>query len=118
MELAGWVRGGRLYFPHSFNQVNTAFCYIGARGSIWDTHRSNREPLLVSYLFFYRFCLFCIPHSVLPEYLDSRLGQARINRFSGGFFPSASHLWNSFPSSVFLASFKRQVYHHLRDQMS
>ena len=46
----------------------------------------------------------------------------RINRFSDGFLPSTSHLWNSLPSAVFpasfnLPSFKRQVYHHLRDQM-
>ena len=51
------------------------------------------------------------------------LSNARINRFSDGFFPSTSHLWNSLPSSVFpasfnLPSFKRQVYHHLRDQMA
>ena len=44
-------------------------------------------------------------------------------RFSDGFFPSASRLWNSLPSSVFpvsfnLPSFKRQVYHHLMDQMA
>ena len=50
------------------------------------------------------------------------LSNARINRFSDGFFPSTSHLWNSLPSSVFpasfnLPSFKRQVYHHLRGQM-
>ena len=48
------------------------------------------------------------------------LSNARINRFSDGFFPSTSRLWNSLPPSVFLASlnlpsFKRQVYHHLRD---
>ena len=51
------------------------------------------------------------------------LSNARINRFSDGFFPSTSHLWNSLPSSVFPASFnipsfKRQVYHHLRGQMA
>ena len=51
------------------------------------------------------------------------LSNARISRFSGGFFPSAFHLWNSLPSSVFpasfnLPSFKRQVYHHLRGQMA
>ena len=51
------------------------------------------------------------------------LSNARINRFSYGFFPSTSHLWNSLPSSVFpasfnLTSFKRQVYHHLRGQMA
>ena len=34
------------------------------------------------------------------------LSNARINWFSGGFFPSVSHLSNSLPSSVFLASFK------------
>ena len=28
------------------------------------------------------------------------LSNARINRFSDGFFPSTSHLWNSLPSSV------------------
>ena len=51
------------------------------------------------------------------------LSNARINWFSDGFFPSTSSLWNSLPSSVFPASFnfsffKRQVYHHLRDQMA
>ena len=51
------------------------------------------------------------------------LSNARINRFSDGFFPSTSHLWNSLPSSVFpayfnLPSFKWQVYRHLRDQMA
>ena len=51
------------------------------------------------------------------------LSNARINRFSDGFFPSTSHLWNSLPSAVFpasfnLPSFERQVYHHLRDQMA
>ena len=51
------------------------------------------------------------------------LSNARINRFSDGFFPSTSRLWNSLPSAVFpasfnLPSFKRQVYHHLRDQMA
>ena len=48
------------------------------------------------------------------------LSNARNNRFNDGFFPSTSCLWNSLPSSVFpayfnLPSFKRQVYHHLRD---
>ena len=33
------------------------------------------------------------------------LSNARINRFSDGFFPSTSRLWNSLPSSVFPASF-------------
>ena len=51
------------------------------------------------------------------------LSNARINRFSDGFFPSTSCLWNSLPPSVFpasfnLPSFKWQVYHHLRDQMA
>ena len=46
------------------------------------------------------------------------LSNARINRFSDGFFPSTSRLWDSLPSSIFPASFKRQVYHHLRDQMA
>ena len=46
------------------------------------------------------------------------LSNARINLFSNGFFPSTSRLWNSLPSSVFPASFKRQVYQHLRDQMA
>ena len=51
------------------------------------------------------------------------LSNARINRFSDGCFPTTSRLWNSLPSFVFLASFnlhsfKRQVYHHLKDQMA
>ena len=33
------------------------------------------------------------------------VSNARINQFSDGFFPSTSHIWNSPPSSVFLASF-------------
>ena len=33
------------------------------------------------------------------------LSNARINRFSDGFFPSTFCLWNSLPPSVFLASF-------------
>ena len=46
------------------------------------------------------------------------LSNVRINRFSDGFFLSTSCLWNSLPSSVFLASvnlpsFKRQDYYHL-----
>ena len=52
-----------------------------------------------------------------------KLSNARINRFSDCFFPFTSRLWNSLPSSVSLASFnfpsfKRQVYHHLRDKMA
>ena len=46
------------------------------------------------------------------------LSNARINRFSDGFFLCTSCLWNTLLSSVFPASFKRQVCHHLRDQMS
>ena len=50
------------------------------------------------------------------------LSNARINQFIDGFFLSVSHLWNSLPSAVFLASFnfpsfKWQVCHHLRDLM-
>ena len=49
------------------------------------------------------------------------LSHARINRFSDGFFPSASSLQNSLPScfSGFLqpSLYKRQLYHNLRDQM-
>ena len=56
-------------------------------------------------------------------FLTVELSNARINRFSDGFFPSTSRLWNSLPSSAFpasfnLPSFKRQVCHHLRDQMT
>ena len=44
-----------------------------------------------------------------------------VNRFSDGFFPSTSRLWNSllsfvFPASFNLSPFKRQVYHRLKDQ--
>ena len=61
----------------------------------------------------------------LPKRRDllRQLSNARINRFSDGFFLLLPHLWNSLPSSVFpasfnLPSFKRQVYHHLRGQMA
>ena len=51
------------------------------------------------------------------------LSNPRINRFSDGFFSSTSRLWNSllsfvFPASFNLSFFKRQAYHHLRDQMA
>ena len=56
----------------------------------------------------------------LAYHLACSLG---VNRFSDGFFPSTSRRWNSLLSSVFqasfnLPSFKRQAYHHLRDQMA
>ena len=53
-----------------------------------------------------------------------KLSKARINRFSDGFFPATSPPpFGTLPSSVFLTSFnlpsfKRQVYHHLKDQMA
>ena len=55
--------------------------------------------------------------------LNSNNSNARINRFSDGLFPSTFRPWNTFPSFVFpaafnLPSFKRQVYHHLRDQVA
>ena len=51
------------------------------------------------------------------------VSNARINYINDGFFPFTSCLWNSLPSSVFpasfnLPSFKRQVYHHLRDHLA
>ena len=50
------------------------------------------------------------------------LSNGRIKRSSDGFFPSTSHLCNSlpsvFPASFILPSFRRQVYHHLGDQMA
>ena len=57
-----------------------------------------------------------------PTLVYCRMGFI-INRFSDDFFPSTSCLWNSLPSAVFpasfnLPSFKRQVYHHLRDRMA
>ena len=63
------------------------------------------------------------PQATFAHNYCVELSNARINRFSDGFFPSTSHLWNSLPSSVFpapfnLPSFKRQVYHHLRGQMA
>ena len=66
---------------------------------------------------------FCQLKDTSPVLTLLELSNARINRFSDGFFPSTSHLWNSLPSAVFpasfnLPSFKRQVYHHLRDQMA
>ena len=65
----------------------------------------------------------CFTQQATFSHYCVELSNARINRFSDGFFPSASRLWNSLPSSVFpasfnLPSFKRQVYHHLRDQMA
>ena len=70
-------------------------------------------------------CLQCRLKSSLRTYTHYcvEVSGAGINRFSDGFFPSAPLLWNSLPASVFpasfnLSSFKRQVYHHLRDQMA
>ena len=67
------------------------------------------------------------PHSTHQESFAHNycveFSNARINQFNDGFFPYASRLWNSHLFFVFLASFnlpyfKRQVYHHLRNQMA
>ena len=110
----------------------------------WPTtfcHRYNRWPTLKIWLLFdpYYFghcsdeLAACIPppmarprstrQATFAHNYCVELSNARINWFSDGFFPSTSHLWNSLPSAVFpasfnLPSFKRQVYHHLRDQMA
>ena len=66
--------------------------------------------------------LYMCEGKVLMDNYCVELSNARINWFSDGFFPSASRLWNSlpsvFPASFNLPSFKRQVYHHLRDKMA
>ena len=94
-------------------------------------------PLSLFYCYYFGLCsdelAACIPPPVAWSRSTQQasfthnycveLSNARINLFIGGFFPSTSRLWNSLPSSVFLASFnlpsfKRQVYHYLRDQMA
>ena len=107
---------------------------------------STLDPLslrrkVVSLSFFYRYyfghCSVELAASIRPPMAQPHstrqatfahnycmeLSNERINQFSDGFFPSTSRRWNSFPSSEFpasfnLLSFKRQVYHHLRDQMA
>ena len=88
----------RYYFGHCFDELAACIPPPMARP------RSTRQAT-----FAHNYCV--------------ELSNARINRLSDGFFPSTSHLWNSLPSAVFpasfnLPSFKRQVYHHLRDQMA
>ena len=82
---------------------------------------------ILSFLFFYSSVIILVNIDnvslSITMFEEHGLVNARINRFSDGFFPSTSHLWNSLPSSVFpasfnLPSFKRQVYHHLRGQMA
>ena len=69
--------------------------------------------LLVKW-FIFRLVLF-------PFVLNKHQENEHVNKLKC-FFPSTSRLWNSlpsvFPASFNLPSFKRQVYHHLRDQMA
>ena len=81
--------------------------------------RRKVASLSLSYCYYFGHCseqlAACIPPPMaLPRSTRKasfahnycvELSNARINRFSDGFFPSTSHLWNSIPSSVFLASF-------------
>ena len=99
--------------------------------------RRKVASLFIFYRYYFGYCsdelATCIPppmarprstrQATFAHNYCVELSNARINRFSDGFFPSTSHLWNSLPSSVFpasfnLPSFKRQVYHHLRGQMA
>ena len=101
------------------------------------SHRRKVASLSLFYHYYFGDCsdelVACIPPSMarprstrqatFAQNYCMELSNARINRFIDGFFPSASCLWNSLPSSVFLASFnlpsfKRHVFHHLRDQMA
>ena len=70
----------RCYFGHCSNELATCVPPPIARP------RSTRQAS-----FAHNYCV--------------ELSNSRINRFSDGFFPSTSGLWNSLPSSVFLASF-------------
>ena len=98
---------------------------------------STLDPLSLFYRYYFGHCsdelAACIPppmarprstrQATFAHNYCVELSNARINRLCDGFFPSTSPLWNSLPSSVFpasfnLPSFKRQVYHHLRDQMA
>ena len=99
--------------------------------------RRKVASLSLFYRFYFGHCSDelapCIPHPMawpcstrqasFAHNYCVELCNARINRFSDGFFPSTSSLWNSLPSSVFpvsfnLPSFKNQAYHHLRDRMA
>ena len=126
------------YFPFYFDRVESkAICLVGDPSST-----STLDPLQVAsvslfYCYYFHHCSdelaacsplpMARPHSTLQASFAHcycvELSNARINQFSDGFFPSTSRLWNSLPFSVFpasfnLPSFKRQVYHHLRDQMA
>ena len=98
---------------------------------------SKVASLSLSYCYYFGYCsdelATCIsppmarPRSTLhassAHNYCAELSNARIIRFSNGFFPSTSHFWIFLPSSAFsaslnLPSFKMQVYQHLRDQMA
>ena len=70
----------RYYFGHCFDELAACIPPPMARP------RSTRQAS-----FAHNYCV--------------ELSNARINRFSDGFFPSTSRLWNSLPFSVFPASF-------------
>ena len=103
----------------------------------WNGSRRIAASLSLFYRYYFGHCsdelATCIPppmarprstrQATFAHNYCVELSNVRINRFSDGFFPSTSYLWNSLPSSVFpasfnLPSFKRQVYHHLRGQMA
>ena len=106
-----------------------AWCACGGRGGYCLIAPDGVSIFYDFFIVFYLLSSSRRPHR-LSANLTARayirvveLSNAGINRFSDGFFPSTSHLWNSLPSAVFpasfnLPSFKRQVYHHLRDQMA
>ena len=138
LEYCSHIWGSSPYASLLDRVESKAICFIGD-----PSLTSTLEPLFlrrkVAYLSLFYLCYFghcsdelavCIPppmarprstrQATFAHNYCVELSNARINRLGDGFFPSTSRLWNSLPSSVFpasfnLPSFKRQVYHHLRD---
>ena len=91
--------------------------------------RGKFTSLSLFYCYYFGHCSHelaaCIPPQMARQTTFAhsycvKLSYVRIDLLSVSFFPSSSHLWNFLSSSVFpasfnLSSFKRQVYHHLKD---
>ena len=136
LEYCSYIWGSSPY-TSLFDRVESkAICLIGDPSLTLTLDPLSLRRKVVSLILFYRYyfghCFdelaACIPPPMAQPHSTGQasfahnycveLSNARINRFNGGFFLSTSRLWNSLPSSLFPASFKRQVYHHLRNQMA
>ena len=123
LEYCSHIRGS---FPHAslLDRVESKTIHLIGDPSLTSTLdplslRRKVASLSLFYRYYFGHCsdelAACIPppmarprstrQATFAHNYCVELSTARINRFSDGFFPSTSRLWNSLPSSVFPASF-------------